>query len=241
MIKIKYKKPLSHLTLHKLNWLEYVTIGLGLWFVIYPKPYTILFTILLCIPLLGLFLNGINGRPSIASLVSITKKNNGTNTYDVADFIDIATFAIIIRILIDYEVESFHSILIPGAVAFAIMLVILFTTHKIISRSAKSKIWIYLSLIFNILLYSYAGVYGINCVYDTSEPKIYKAEIIDKRTHRGSKGRISYYIKVTPWGHHYDTEELTVTNEKFNVLQIGQTINIDLREGLFNIPWYYIE
>ncbi len=241
MMKTKRKKPLSKLTLHKLNWLEYVTIGLGLWFVIYPKPYTILFTILLCVPLFGLFLNGINGRPSIASLVSITKKNNGNNTYDVADFIDIATFAIVIRILLDYEIESFYSVLIPGAVAFAIMLTILFITHKIIAQSTKSKTWIYLSLIFNILLYSYAGVYGVNCVYDTSEPKIYKAEIIDKRAHRGSKGRISYYIKVTPWGHHYDAEELTVTSEKFNALQIGQTINIDFREGVFNIPWYYIE
>jgi hypothetical protein len=131
--------------------------------------------------------------------------------------------------------------IIPGTIAFAIMLIILFSTHKLIVQTTKSKTWIYLSLIFNVFLYSYAGTYGANCVYDHAAPKVYKAEVVDKRVHRGSKGRRTYYVKVTPWGHHYDKEEIKVSSEHYDEIQIGQTINIDLREGLFNIPWYYIE
>jgi hypothetical protein len=231
---------LSKLTFHKLDWLEYITMGLGLWFLFYPKPYDILFTALLCMPLLGLFFNGLTGRPSISSLVEISKDDDGSDKYDVADFIDFAAWIILLRVMIDYEFESFYSMIIPGTVAFAGMLIILFTTHKLIGRTTKSKTWIYLSLIFNVFLYSYAGTYGANCVYDKSEPTIYNAKVIDKRISR-SRRHTTYYVKVTPWGHHYDKEEISVPESQYDEIQIGQTIKIDLKEGLFNIPWYYIE
>lgn len=234
------KVKLSKLTFHKLDWLEYITMGLGLWFLFYPKPYDILFTALLCIPILGLILNGIPGRPSIASLVEISKDDDGSDKYDVADFIDFAALIILLRVLIDYEFESFYSIIVPGTVAFAIMLIILFATHKVIDKTTKSKTWIYLSLIFNVFLYSYAGTYGANCAYDNSEPTIYNAEVIDKRISKGRR-HTTYYIKVTPWGHHYDKEEISVSSSHYDEIQIGQTVKIDLKKGLFNIPWYYIE
>ena len=235
------KVTLSKLTFHKLDWLEYITMGLGFWFLFYPNPYEILFTALLCMPLLGLLLNGLTGRPSISSLVEISKDDDGSDKYDVADFIDFAAWIILLRVLLDYEFESFYSMIIPGTIAFAIMLIILFVTHKLIDNTTKSKTWIYLSLLFNVFLYSYAGTYGANCVYDNSEPTVYKAEVVDKRVHKGRKGRRTYYVKVTPWGHHYDKEEISVSSVQYDEVQIGQTVKIDLKQGLFNIPWYYIE
>lgn len=235
------KVTLSKLAFHKLDWLEYITIGLGLWFLFYPKPYDILFSALLCIPLLGLFLNGLTGRPSISSLVEISKDDDGSDKYDVADFIDFAAWIILLRVLLDFEFESFYSMIIPGTIAFLIMLIILFATHKLIDKTTKSKTWIYLSLIFNVFLYSYAGTYGANCVYDKSEPIVYNAKVVDKRISKSRKGRKTYYVKVTPWGHHYDKEEISVPSSKYDEIQIGQTVKIDLKEGLFNIPWYYIE
>lgn len=234
------KVTLSKLTFHKLDWLEYITMGLGLWFLFYPNPYEILFTALLCMPVLGLILNGITGRPSIASLVEISKDDDGSDKYDVADFIDFAALIILLRVLIDYEFESFYSMIIPGTIAFAIMLIILFTTHKVIDRTTKSKTWIYISLIFNVFLYSYAGTYGANCIYDKSEPTVYNAEVIDKRISKGRR-HTTYYVKVSPWGHHYDKEEISVSSSHYDEIQIGQTVKIDLKKGLFNIPWYYIE
>lgn len=50
-----------------------------------------------------------------------------------------------------------------------------------------------------------------------------------------------YYIKVAPWGHHYDTEEIRASRSEFEQIEIGDSINIDLKKGFFNIPWYYID
>lgn len=234
------KVTLSKLTFHQLNWLEYVTVGLGLWFLFFPEPYDLLFTALLCMPVIGLLLNGITGRPSIASLVEIAKDEHGNDTYDVADFIDFSAWIILLRVLLDFEFESFFSIIIPGSVMFIIMLIILFSTHKIIDNSTKNKTWIYLSLLFNVFVYSYAGTYGANCVYDYSEPTVYNTEVVDKRISKGTK-RTTYYIKVTPWGHHYDKEEIPVSKEHYASVSIGEMVKVDLKKGLFNIPWYYIE
>jgi len=234
------KVTFSKLTFHKLNWLEYLTIGIGLWFLFYPKPYDILFTILLCIPVLGLFLNGLTGRPSVASLVEISKDDDGSDKYDVADFIDFAAWILLIRVLMDYEFENFFSIIIAGTISFLFMLLILFITHKLIEETTKSKIWIYLSLISNVFIYSYAGTYGANCVYDYSEPTVYNAKVVNKSISKGRRST-TYYIKVTPWGNHYEIEEISVPKSQYNEIDIGQTIKIDLKKGLFNIPWYYIE
>ncbi len=231
---------LSNLTLHKLDWLEWITIGLAGWFLFYPKPYNILLGVLLAIPIIGLLLNGLH-KPSIATLVEISSDKDGDDKYDVADFIDVAAWIILLRTLLDYEFESVYSMIIPGTLACVIVLTILFVTHKLIEQSNRNKWWIYCSLIFQISLYSYAGTYAANCTYDYSEPKVYNAKIVSKRISTGSQGRKTYYLKVTPWGHHYDEEEISVAESQYNEMQTGQTIKIDLKKGLFNIPWYYIE
>ena len=230
----------NKLTLHKLDWLEWTTMGLAAWFLLYPKPYEILLAVLLAIPIIGLCLNGLH-RPSMATLVEISADKNGDDKYDVADFIDIAAWVILLRVLLDYEFESFYSMIIPGTIAFIIILIILFLTHKLIAKTTRNKWWIYASLIFNVSLYSYAGTYAANCTYDSSEPTIYETSILDKRVHSGSKGRRTYYVKVAPWGHHLDKEEIKVSIVQYSVLEIGDLIKIDLKKGLFNIAWYYIE
>jgi hypothetical protein len=231
---------LSRLTLHKLNWLEWITIVIAAWFVFYPKPYEILLGILLFIPLFGLFLNGLH-KPSIATLVEVSIDKEGNEDYDVADFIDVAAIAILLRTLLDYEFESFYSLLISGTIAFCLILVVLFLTHELIEKSTRNKWWIYSSLIFNISLYSYGGTYAANCTYDYSVPEVYQTEVLDKRIHTGSKGRKTYYVEVAPWGSHYDKEEISVPSAQYDEIKIGEAIAIDLKEGLFGIPWYYIE
>ncbi|MDO5104803.1 hypothetical protein [Capnocytophaga sp.] len=229
---MKKKNPFA---LHKLDWLEKLTCVLAIWFLIYPKPYDILMGVLLVIPIAGIIINGLQ-KPSIASLVEVTKDKEGVNKYDVADFIDIAAWIILIRVLLDYEFESFYSLLLPGAVAFVLMLLILLLTHRLIVQSTKNKWWIYISIIFNVFLYSYAGTYAINCTYDYSKPEIYKNEVLDKHTSRRRRGGTTYYVTVKPWGNHYEKEDISVSMQEYQKLQIGDEVEIAVKKGVFNIP-----
>jgi hypothetical protein len=239
--KTKRQRPRSKITFHKLDWLEWLTIGFAGWFLFFVNAdtYRWLLGILLAIPILGLLLNGLH-KPSIATLVDIDLDDDGNPKYDVADFIDVAALVILIRVLKDYEFESIYSLIIPGTIAFCTILVILFLTHSLIEKSNRDKTWLYLSVIFNISLYSYAGTYAANCAYDYSEPTVYKTEVLDKQTSRGRKGGTTYYLEVAPWGHHHDKEKIKVSKVDYDIYQIGDTVEIDLKEGLFDIPWYYV-
>ena len=62
-----------------------------------------------------------------------------------------------------------------------------------------------------------------------------------EKTISRSRRSTTYYVKVAPWGHHYDKERISVSAIQFAELNVGDKINIDLKKGLFNIPWYYIE
>lgn len=237
-MKPRKKKPQPKLTVHQLNWLEWVAIGLSIWFVLWPgELYTLLFTLLLFIPVLGLVLNGFT-RPSLASLVTISpgKEEKDFQDFDVADFIDIPALAIFIRVAIDYEYESFYSILKVGTISLAILLLILFISHKRLEWKAPHSGMIYFKLIANIVLYSYAATYGINCVYDTREQLFYETTALDKRISK-SRRTTSYYIEVAPWGHHYDKDEISVSPAEYNSINPGDTVIVEYNEGVLGIPW----
>ena len=65
--------------------------------------------------------------------------------------------------------------------------------------------------------------------------------MIDKRISRSSKGRRTYYVKVKPWGHHYDAESITVSSEEYEQYQINDKVEVEYKEGLLGIPWYYLD
>lgn len=228
----------STITLHKLDWLEWLTIGLCIWFWFYPHPYSVVFTVVLALPILGLIINGLS-RPSLVSLVSISTQS-GEEKYDLADFIEFPGLVILIRVLIDYEFESFYSIIKVGTVGFIILLSLLGATHKLVDKSNRNKWLIYFTVVGNIAIYSYAATYGVNCVYDNSQAKVYQAKVIDKSISRGRR-QTTYYLRVEPWGNHHDAENISVPSSQYADTEIGQTVSIDYKEGLLGIPWYFIE
>ena len=185
-----------------------------------------------------MFLNGLN-KPSIASLVEIDR--DAKDEYDVADFIDLPAWAIVVRTLLDYETDSYVAVITAGTIAFVGICLFLLVTHRQISDSNKDKWWIYGSIVFSFFIYSYSAVVAVNCTFDYSEPKEYKTEVIDKRISRSSKGRRTYYVKVKPWGHHYDAESITVSSEEYEQYQINDKVEVEYKEGLLGIPWYYLD
>lgn len=225
-------------TLHKLDWLEYISIGLCLWFLFYPKPYEYLLIGLLLLPFVGMFLNGLN-KPSIASLVEIDRDSK--DEYDVADFIDLPAWAIVVRTLLDYETDSYVAVITVGTIAFMGICLFLLVTHRQISDSNKDKWWIYGSIVFSFFIYSYSAVVALNCTFDYSEPKEYQTEVIDKHISRSRKGGRYYYVRVKPWGHHYDAEDISVAREEYEEYQINDKVAVEYKEGLLGIPWYYLD
>jgi hypothetical protein len=232
------KKLTDSFTTHRLDWLEKLALVVGLWFLIIPIPYKLLLVVLLIIPIAGLILNGLHGRPSFASLFRITGKDD-QEKLDLADFIDYPPWVLLLRILFDFEFDAYKSMVIPGIVAVALVIAFLFVTHRGIGNGVKYRKDMYLLAIANIIVYAIAGAYAVNCVFDNRPAEKYNTAVTSKHVSKGRRST-TYWVKVQPWGHHRDTEKIYVDASQYYSIEKGDSVTIDMHKGLLGIPWYHI-
>lgn len=87
-------------------------------------------------------------------------------------------------------------------------------------------------------VYGFGSTRQINCAFDHSGAKVYNAIILRKAITTGKFN--SYYLKLTPWGPVKDAEEAEVNIQSYNQTNIGDTVKVNLKQGLLHIPWFYI-
>ena len=204
----------------------------------YPHPYELLFTIILLLPIIGLILHG-HSKPSLASLITITSTKDKGTDYETADFIVLPAIILFLRMLLDYEIENFYALLFKGAIAFIILLIAVRLLYRNIEKENKHKTLTYFVVLTNIAIYSLAAVYGINCVYDYSKPKIYKVPILNKSIYSGK--HTTYYLEVESWNKPKDSEKISVPRNQYDEKRIGDTVNVAIEQGLLKVPWHFIE
>jgi hypothetical protein len=88
------------------------------------------------------------------------------------------------------------------------------------------------------VLYSYGATKEINCGFDISSPHIYNAVILGKREYHGRHN--SYYFTLSPWGALYTANEVEDNSGIYDRVKIGDTVKVNFKQGLFNIPWFIV-
>jgi hypothetical protein len=117
---------------------------------------------------------------------------------------------------------------------------IYFYAPKALETKLSSKIGTLLFLLLFYFFYSLGLVVGINCSYDTSQPKMYEAVVGQKSISKGKTH--SHNFKLQEWGPKNKTT--TLENLKaayYDSVSEGDTILVKYRDGLLNIPWYETE
>lgn len=225
-----------------LDWLDAITVFVCLWFNVFPYPsFTGLFCVLAFIPILGITLTVLKGNANFDSHIKKVFGKNGAEQNIVSIYILSSSFALAFGVYRNFECESYYSLLTHGAIAFLIFGVIFFLTHNNIKGTLKHQSEIYGILVICIILYSYGVTYGVNCLFDSSPPERFQTKITGKYISRHRKSPNTYYLTITPWGHHHDTENISVSSDQYDLFNTNDMIYIDLQKGLLDIPWYHIE
>ena len=102
---------------------------------------------------------------------------------------------------------------------------------------AKIRIDFIFMIIFG-LVYAYGCTREINCSFDYSEAKIYKATVLGQREHSGKHN--SWYLTLTPWGPMQYVKEEEIDGYLYDHVKIGDTVNVNFKQGLLNIPWFVV-
>ena len=89
-------------------------------------------------------------------------------------------------------------------------------------------------------MYAYASVITLNGILDSSQQTSYEVYVLEKRISKGSKHK-SYYLRISPWGPQKESQERDVGKRVYQMHEVGGSVTVVLKSGMFNIPWYHVK
>jgi hypothetical protein len=203
---------------------------------------------------LGISLLFFNGKPSIIVLLAIPiagvvimlfskgiikfVSDSKRSPYPyIAPGAAISGFALLIKSLYDYTLFRFDHLWAPAFIISGSLFVLFYIPG--INRSVK-PVWgqaVFMAVL--ALLYGFGSVRQVNCAFDNSRQVIYDAIVLSHRVYRGK--RTSHYLTLTPWGPRANEQEEEVNKRVYNHVAIGDTVEVNFRQGLLHIPWFIVE
>ena len=88
------------------------------------------------------------------------------------------------------------------------------------------------------IFYGLGSVVKINCVFDHSPDKEYKASVLGHHISRGK--HTSYILYLSTWGPCNVQKQIDVGSKMYNEVNPGDSVKIDLKPGLLHIPWFVV-
>ena len=200
----------------------------SLWVLIRPQPYTYAIWTSISLPLIALF--------SLRYFNNVIKLNDKYQSAypNVALAFIIPCLGLALRALSDFNILCWDHFWLPFlSFSLATFILVLFFAQDVRNKSGQ------LILLFLFCtIYGYSTVILLNGVLDRSSPSTYRANVIEKRISKGK--HTSYYLKISPWGPRKGQEEIDVGRSIYNRYDTGDSVQIIVKQGRFEIPWFFV-
>lgn len=212
-------------------WYMNTTSGVvAAWLLFYTKPYKYSMLTALVMPI---------------GLLAFLKLNRGLITVDddeksmfpsfMVSFIFLGA-GLFFRGILDFHILDYYQLMINALIGAAILALCVFTKPNEFISSRKAKLETLKVLIPFVLAYSSSAIVFINCYYDNTIHVSYKSKVLSKRISSGKS--TSYYVELTAWGKQTENNEIDVGKERYYSINIGDSVSIDMYNGLLSVPWY---
>ena len=212
-----------------LNWIGGLV---GVWTFFWADPYEFAIIASIVVPIVAIIaLKLSNG------LLRIDERND--SAYPSIFLAVLApSMAICIRALLDFNIFSHENIWLPSLIITLTIMVILMVGHKEFKYKKAQDFFITLVIAVIFLAYSYGSIVTVNCMYDNSEPEVYNTQVLSKKVSSGKT--TNYYLILAPQGSHKEIEEVSVSQDLYERVNINDAVDIYFMKGLFDIPWIIV-
>ena len=149
--------------------------------------------------------------------------------------------ALLLRSLADNDVLDTAHLWAP-ALSISFLLFILIYV-KGINRSMGMLRPQVIAMILTALSYGFGITLQVNRIFDPLRPKVYNVAILDSHEdiNDGKTGTFkSYSLIISPWGPRHEAESVNVPGSLYRRTQKGDTVQVNLGEGLLHIPWFVV-
>lgn len=214
------------------KFLNIFALVVGLWILFYPFPYFISTGIAIMFPLLVVIaLNKYKG------LIRIDEKK-GTVQSSLLVAIVTPSAGLVARALMDFSILDYQNLWLPMGTGSVILLAMLIQSSNEFNFRKGSNVLSVLALGLFVVASVFGSITIVNCIYDSSAPKIYQAKIVSKRISSGKS--TEYYLELSPWGSRQETEDVSVNTSLYEKMKVGEMVDVNVKEGLVGIPWYFV-
>jgi hypothetical protein len=87
--------------------------------------------------------------------------------------------------------------------------------------------------------YGVGGACLANSLLDSSEPVVYRSEVLGKRISRGK--HTEYNLALAPWGPVEEREQVRVPRQLFDQLAKEDWVDVSLHEGALGMRWFRVK
>jgi len=187
--------------------------------------------LLLAYPLLGVLI--MLSSKGLIKFLSNTK----TSMYGFTMLgITLPGFVLLIKSLFQYALSVYDHLWIPALIVSVVIFIILYFVG--INKSVESITAQIIIMFIAGLLYGFGSIIQINCAFDDSNPQLVHSKV-DSKWIEHNKGA-HYHLKINSWDTNPKPKDIEVSRSTFDQYSSGNSIEVNLKEGLLSIPWYYI-
>jgi hypothetical protein len=134
------------------------------------------------------------------------------------------------------DILSYDNLWMP-AIVFAVICfaVLYYLSVKKANATLGSQI---IFIILTSAILGFGSSLLMNCALDQSSPQVYAATVTDAHISHGKS--TTYHIVIGQWGPHQKEENVAVPASFYYKVQVGGQVNVNLKKGLLNVPWFYL-
>lgn len=204
----------------------------GLWLFFYPNPYEALAAINLVFPLLV-----IGALHYYKGLVRLDEKQNSIYPSLFLALL-MPSLGLIMRGALEFDVLEYKSLLAPVLLLAAFLTGMLLWSTKEFNYRKLRDVFAVVSIGFFMAGFAYGASVHVNCWYDASVPAHFQTEILGKRISKSK--RTTYNLELAAWGPRQEIQEVSVSASLYEQLEVGGTVNVYLKPGLLQVPWFFV-
>ena len=189
--------------------------------------YQFLIMTLMAFPLIGFFIVWQSKGSISFDAPQVSALNNSIVTGS-----SVAICSLGLRAVLDFNYIKVSPLWLPAAsIAAAYWLMVLAVDQD--ARKVGSAV---AQFMFSAA-YAVSAVFLSNCVFDTQPGEANINTVMDKRVSLHVKGPPSYELTIAPWRYSLEPSEISVPRETYDQLEVGEPVEIIVKEGFFDAPW----
>lgn len=132
--------------------------------------------------------------------------------------------------------QEYNTLFWGLSISMFLAIVIPFFLYTVEYKKKKSVMFVFLLF---VIMFSFGSICIINKAYDFGEREEYKVRIQDKDEYHGKT--TDYVVVVSPWDEQKENVSISVSQEEYESVKIGDLATIVQSDGALNMKWYYLE